>query len=629
MSVLAIRLENFMAFADTDWMELRPISLLFGRNSSGKSTIIRALRLLRQSLDIPPDSSPIKRRDQLRFVAEYGLNQGDFAATIHYPVLVPNPSQFRKPEASSEDAKDGKKDEDESEDNRINQQEEYVLHSGASEQTTKPDFHVPTQEEVRQPSNEIFSFHFRCKLDDYVTEQVLIRVNQYRKNSKQDSIAVDVEDRMEQIGWLDFTLRFARSHENSANAEARWLTELVGVEIQCSWQDIDDPLIILSANRLSEIIEKETIEGTEFPKTWLWLPDWNIYTDILSGHKVEEGDWGEVGISRQIGFLPHLIIPDDIRCVKSGLLYEEIEFVDNLLAEFKRTITDFLQGILYIGPIRPEPRRSYAFDQLQMEIWRKQGWEAYLNFLRGQLGGSNVVDKIGEWMDLLDLGKSIRIHSEDIGNLGFVSRVQISESEEPVEFNLRDIGMGMSQILPILIQCQVAGEGDFIIIEQPELHLHPLAQAQLGDLFAQTIYAESASQAAFKSDNPDHRLNQIRFLLETHSEHLLTRLQSRVAETFAIEKSKNPISLNETVKMHKEVNRKRKPFTYLARQHFVSYYITREDGISEIGMIELGDDGDLINVPSTFEDFFVDNLLETVALARARNSVIEEDARND
>lgn len=46
MSVKAIRLENFMAFSDTGWIELRPITLLFGRNSSGKSAIIRALRLL-------------------------------------------------------------------------------------------------------------------------------------------------------------------------------------------------------------------------------------------------------------------------------------------------------------------------------------------------------------------------------------------------------------------------------------------------------------------------------------------------------------------------------------------------------------------------------------------------------
>ena len=58
MTVRAIRLKNFMAFEDTDWLELRPITLLFGRNSSGKSAVIRALRLLKQSLDAPDGRDP-------------------------------------------------------------------------------------------------------------------------------------------------------------------------------------------------------------------------------------------------------------------------------------------------------------------------------------------------------------------------------------------------------------------------------------------------------------------------------------------------------------------------------------------------------------------------------------------
>ena len=74
MTVRAIRLENFMAFADTDWIELLPISLLFGRNSSGKSAFIRALRLLKQSRTSPPDALPTQF--PLNFFREHGLDQG-------------------------------------------------------------------------------------------------------------------------------------------------------------------------------------------------------------------------------------------------------------------------------------------------------------------------------------------------------------------------------------------------------------------------------------------------------------------------------------------------------------------------------------------------------------------------
>lgn len=76
MSVTAFRLENFMAFEDTGWLELRPISLLFGRNSTGKSAIIRALRFLKQNLNTEP-------YDPIRFVTEYGVDLGSFQDAVH------------------------------------------------------------------------------------------------------------------------------------------------------------------------------------------------------------------------------------------------------------------------------------------------------------------------------------------------------------------------------------------------------------------------------------------------------------------------------------------------------------------------------------------------------------------
>jgi len=77
MPIKAIRLKNFIAFEDTDWIELRPITLLFGRNSSGKSVIIRALRLLRQSLTHSPASSPFA------YSVENGVDVGHFFNMAH------------------------------------------------------------------------------------------------------------------------------------------------------------------------------------------------------------------------------------------------------------------------------------------------------------------------------------------------------------------------------------------------------------------------------------------------------------------------------------------------------------------------------------------------------------------
>ena len=75
------------------------------------------------------------------------------------------------------------------------------------------------------------------------------------------------------------------------------------------------------------------------------------------------------------------------------------------------------------------------------------------------------------------------------------------------------MGIGVSQVLPVLTLCYYVPEGSTIILEQPELHLHPSVQAGLADVFVDVI---------------KHRNVQI--LLESHSEHLLRRLQRRIAE---------------------------------------------------------------------------------------------------
>lgn len=78
----------------------------------------------------------------------------------------------------------------------------------------------------------------------------------------------------------------------------------------------------------------------------------------------------------------------------------------------------------------------------------------------------------------------------------------------------RDVGVGISQVLPVLAQAYAA-ENRIIAIEQPEIHLHPALQAELGDLFIESALGPRKNQ----------------FILETHSEHLILRLLRRIRET--------------------------------------------------------------------------------------------------
>jgi len=96
---------------------------------------------------------------------------------------------------------------------------------------------------------------------------------------------------------------------------------------------------------------------------------------------------------------------------------------------------------------------------------------------------------------------------------GNLYQVLLKLSSQSPEVLITDVGFGVSQILPVIVLCYYVPRGSTLLIEQPEIHLHPKVQAGLADVFIDAIE---------KKD--------IRIILESHSEHLLRRLQRRIAE---------------------------------------------------------------------------------------------------
>jgi len=112
------------------------------------------------------------------------------------------------------------------------------------------------------------------------------------------------------------------------------------------------------------------------------------------------------------------------------------------------------------------------------------------------------------------------IESFEVENIsGQLYRVKVCAKGSKDGVDLPDIGFGISQVLPVLVECFYAPPGSIILMEQPEIHLHPSAQSALADVMIDVINS--------RENGADRN---IQLIIETHSEHFLRRLQRRIAE---------------------------------------------------------------------------------------------------
>lgn len=170
-----------------------------------------------------------------------------------------------------------------------------------------------------------------------------------------------------------------------------------------------------------------------------------------------------------------------------------------------------LERLEYLGPFREQPNRTYMFSGESPSSVGIGGERAIdilvADHLKKGKGKKHLLDKTSEWLRKSKISRKMELRP--LTERHFEIRLQHSRSGEFE--NLADVGFGCSQVLPVLVSGLNLSEGRAMIVEQPELHLHPRAQAELGTFF---------KEIAVKG-------NQV--FIETHSEHLLLRLQSHVA----------------------------------------------------------------------------------------------------
>jgi len=240
-----------------------------------------------------------------------------------------------------------------------------------------------------------------------------------------------------------------------------------------------------------------------------------------------------------------------------------IESLDQVVEQITRFFTS---KIRYLGPLRADPQATQRFapsSELD-DVGAKGEYAAavydanqkaridWYNPITKQVEKSTLKDALDRWADYLGVAKQVKI--EEAGQSGVSWQIVHLAGQKALP--LTAVGVGVSQILPILVMGLLAPNDTLLIVEQPELHLHPQVQSRLGDFFIGLSKCKKQC------------------LIETHSENLVNQLRYHIVTGGGQESS-----------------------------DCIIYFVDQdESGASQFEPIEISPNGNILNWPSGFFD---------------------------
>lgn len=486
----SFRLFNIKSFRDSGDINLKPITILVGQNSSGKSSLLRFPAVFAQTANYPDKNPPLSFFGDLLDFGNFEdivfgkniTNQNEIAFSITYTIDIAGRIITR-----------------------------YLAQSG------KP---------------------FRA-MNKKVT--ILVYLKRKENSLKVKSVSLDIEGRKLCTLELDekkhcYSLGIFLLFENGNLCDIDEHIEFSEKEIQ-----FEKFFPVFEREVFEPIIKSLGYTKKDFPKGYYSIMS---YVQGFSSTNPLPGKKGK-----------------QVAQVFSAFSY----VTDIMTLMYRCFMSESKNKIAYIGPFRQNPSRIYRYSEsLKAHVGTKG--ENIGDILVGGFKESRpVFDNVSKWLKD-HFGYELKLN--DLGNNYFQIMLR---DESGIESNIIDVGFGVSQVLPIVLEiCLMASQknhsspiaknNSIVLIEQPELHLHPAAQTSLADLFAMCV-----------EKNPDARL-----VIETHSEHLISKLQVLIAD-------------NEC------------PLTKEMVQ--ILYVDKQDDGTATIQEMKINDNGKFLNTwPSGFFD---------------------------
>lgn len=476
----SLSLKNFKGFSDEVRIDLRPITLLFGANSAGKSSVLQALQYVREILE----------RQNVN--ADRTLQGGDAVDLGGFLNLVYGREPLKEIEI------------------------EVGLELGESE---IPELVPEAFEEWEVRDDRVWEMYNALQDVRKRVTHVAVRLS-VGWNEQREQPVVRGYDVMANGQWC---VRITASNDGR-DAQMRLNQENPIFEVDRPDADamLADMLDLVDPQDLGQSADGAP-PSSGSSKTSV-LPE--ILAAVQEAGLQRPGQGLRAWLTGFRGALPRL---DQLLFVPAPgvqgaqniyLVREFTAFLSWLTVGPALLLRDQLRQMRYIGPLRRIPPRGFEVSLTKSDSAWSDGMAAWETLVTGS---QDLVERVSDWMQSpakLGTGYAVTRKAfqefdpnqpvpQPIGPIR--KRAQLVDGAG-LSLQPQDVGVGISQVLPVVVAAQ-DGSASVVCIEQPELHIHPAVQVGLGDLFI------------------DGAVNQgLSFLIETHSEHLILRLLRRIRE---------------------------------------------------------------------------------------------------
>ncbi|MDR1760570.1 MAG: AAA family ATPase [Fibrobacter sp.] len=468
--------ENYKSFEKGE-IELKPITILLGANSVGKSSIIQLLLLLQQTAYAEEGyNSALKLNGDL---LEVGENINIFREKKNNKPIVlkfdfENENLYRRLKRTYLDELIG---------DIVRICYEYFNEQINNWMKNKEKISKKILNEILNQNKKILDILGQGKLDiiKEATEQrnhfeVLLKLSKLS-----DSTYLDLYDFLKTLRQLQepkFTIVF---EINYLNENILYLSKLI-------LYNKKNPIVLFKIN--------------EKGKYSLSSPHIRNGIEIIDKTKQSE-------VNKYIKNR-HSTIFSILKKTKDDYLEEEecdvlLKKIFEILSSSISTVESFFlkDKINHVNPRREEPKRIYLLDNANNNLYENSNEEAMIQLLKVN---NELKNKVNNWLKRFDVKIKVVQIKDNIHEL-------IVE-QHGIELTIADVGFGISQVLPVLVHGFFSENNTLTMMEQPEIHLHPTMQADLTDSFIEIITTKERRY----------------LLVETHSEYILNRLRRRIAE---------------------------------------------------------------------------------------------------